>query len=205
MIGVGRGPFESPGEAVARLMQVGLLAIAGLGAAVGSVSVAVNALGGLAVTFVPAALDRDLRAPAGADLALWLTGAAFLHAVGAIGLPGAAGNLYSQLWWWDHLTHTASAAVVAIAGYGLVRALDERDRVALPPAVAVVVTLAIVLAVGVYWEVFEYAIGHVRVFGGSALTQYGAGDTAADLAFDALGGLVVAGYAGARTRLFGVT
>lgn len=188
------GPFERPGEAVVRLMQVGLLAIAAAGIVLGRPSVVVNALGGFAVTFLPALVGRDLRAPTGAGLTLWLTGAAFLHAVGAIGLPGAGGNLYSQLWWWDHLTHTASATVVAGAGFGVVRTLDDHEKLAFPPAVAFAVTLAIVLAVGVYWEVFEWAVGHFQIFGESALTQYGSGDTAADLAFDGLGGLAVAAW-----------
>jgi hypothetical protein len=93
-------------------MQAGLVAIATAGVVLGEPSVAVNALGGLLVTFVPAYLSRDLRLPMAADVTLWVTGAAFLHAV------------------------------------------------------------------GVYWELLEYAVGHVRVFGESALTQYGAADTA---------------------------
>lgn len=176
-------------------MQVGLLGVAAAGAAFGQASVVVNAVGGLGVTFLPALLERDARVPVGADLALWVTGAALLHAVGAVSIPGSPGNLYSQLWWWDHLTHTASAAVVAGVGYGVVRTLDAHELVSLPPPTAFVVTLSIVLAVGVYWEVFEWAVGHLEVFGQTALTQYGAGDTAADLAFDGLGGLAVAGWA----------
>lgn len=187
-------PFDRPGAAAVRTMQVGLVAIATAGVVLGEPSVAVNALGGLLVTFVPAYLSRDLRLPMAADLTLWVTGAAFLHAVGALGVPGAPGNLYSGLWWWDHVTHATSASVVAVAGYGVVRALDDHDAVVLPGPIAFGVTLAIVLAVGVYWEILEYAAGHLSVFGESALTQYGADDTAADLAFDALGGLVVAAW-----------
>lgn len=121
-----------------------------------------------------------------------MTVAVFLHVVGAVEVPGF-GTFYADLWWWDHLTHAASASLVAGLGYVVVRAVDEHtDALVVPGRYTVVVTLVIVLAVGVYWEVLEFAVGHVSVGGETALTQYGVGDTVEDLAFDALGGLVAA-------------
>ncbi|MFB6137344.1 MAG: hypothetical protein ABEJ42_03240 [Halobacteriaceae archaeon] len=175
----------------ARAMQ-GLMCLAiVVGAAERNVGVVVNALGGLAVTLLPGALERRLTLPLDAGLSLWVTGAVFLHVVGAVGLPGVPGNLYTGVWWWDHLTHAASAGLVAAMGYVTLRALDEHsDAVDLPAELTVALTLLLVLAFGVYWEGFEYALGHGQVGGESALTQYGVEDTLEDLAFDAAGGLV---------------
>jgi len=178
---------------MARVMQGLMLGAVALGAVDQDVDIILNATGGLAVTFVPAFLERNPRVPMDAGLSLWLTTAVFLHVVGAVGLPGAPGNFYSDVWWWDHVTHAASASLVAGIGYALLRAIDEHgDAVALPTQLTFVFTLLLVLAVGVYWEIFEFALGHVRIGGDSALTQYGVADTLQDLAFDAAGGLIAA-------------
>lgn len=178
---------------VTRFLQGCLVLALGIGALEGNVSILVNAAGGLAVTFVPALLDRSPRVPMDSRLSLWLTSAVFLHVVGALGLPGIDGTLYSGVWWWDHVTHAASASLIAGIGYGTLRAVDDHsDAVDIPPKLMVVYTLLFVLAIGVYWELFEFAIGHLRVDGESALTQYGVEDTLGDLAFDAAGGLIVA-------------
>ncbi len=190
------GPVPIPGRRrarVARVMQALMLGAVALGAVERNVDILVNATGGLAVTFVPALFERNSSVPMDAGLSLWFTTAVFLHVVGAVGIPGAPGNLYSDVWWWDHVTHAASASLVAGIGYALLRAIDEHsDAVALPTQLTVVFTLLFVLAVGVYWEIFEFALGHVRIGGESALTQYGVADTLEDLAFDAAGGLIAA-------------
>lgn len=187
---------DGRGARVARGMQALMLAAVGVGLFQRNVDVLVNAFGGLAVTFVPALLERNVRVSMDARLSLWLTAAVFLHVVGAVGVPGVPGNLYSDVWWWDHLTHVATASLVAGMGYASLRAIDEHvDDVDLPRELTFAFTLLFVLAAGVYWEIFEFAVGHVRVSGESALTQYGVEDTLVDLAFDAVGGLVAASLA----------
>lgn len=198
--GADRRPWlgSSRQATIARGLQALVLGAVVLGMARGNVDLAVNALGGLAVTFVPALLERNAGVSIDPRLALWLTAAVALHVVGAVGLPGVPGTLYTELPWWDNLTHVASASLVAGMGYVSLRGLDEHtDAVDLPPGQLVVFTVLFVLAFGVYWELFEYAVGHVRIGGESALTQYGVQDTLGDLAFDAAGGLLVAVLAGA--------
>lgn len=165
----------------------------GIGILQRNVDILLNATGGLVVTVIPAVLERDHRIPLDTRLSLWLTMAVFLHVVGAVGIPGVPGNFYSDIWWWDHLTHAASASLVAGIGYAVLRAIDEHsESVMLPKKLTFIFTLLFVLAFGVYWEIFEFAVGHIKISGESALTQYGVEDSLEDLAFDAIGGLIAA-------------
>jgi glycopeptide antibiotics resistance protein len=181
------------GGQVARLMQLLLVVAFGIGVLNGSVPVMINAAGGFLITLVPAMLERDSRVSMDVRLSVWITLAVFLHVVGALGLPGIEGTLYSSTWWWDHVTHATSASLVVAIGYSLLRSVDEHvESVDLPPELTFVFTFLLVLAVGVYWEVLEFALSFVTISGERALTQYGVGDTLGDLAFDTLGGLFAA-------------
>ncbi|WP_435358770.1 hypothetical protein [Haloarchaeobius sp. DFWS5] len=189
------GVSESTQRAVTRLMQTSLVGLFFVGLYEGNVGIVVNAGVGVGVTQLPAILERDYEIPMDAGLTLWITAAAFLHALGTAGLPGMSRNLYLALPWWDHVTHTLSASLVAAAGYATVRALDlHRDDIYLPPEFTLVFVLSFVLAFGVLWEVLEFVLGLLGdLLGGKAvLTQFGVEDTMVDLVFDMLGGIVVA-------------
>jgi hypothetical protein len=180
---------------LSRALQVLLVGLIFIGVERGDPGVIVNAGLGLAVTYLPATLERDYRIPMDPALTLWITAAVFFHALGTVGLPGAELNFYRSVWWWDHMTHTLSSSVVAAAGYATVRALEvHSDAVSLPDRFVFVFVLLFVLAFGVLWEVIEFAIGGAASLldVGSILTQYGLRDTMLDILFDALGGLVVA-------------
>jgi hypothetical protein len=178
-------------------MELGILAVVLVGVYYRDASVIVNAGVALGVTFVPSALERDARVTMDSSLSLWITGAVFLHAVGALEVGGY--SFYGDLWWWDHLTHVATGSLVAGAGYSVVRAVDEHtDAIVLTPRFTFVFTVLFVLAFGVYWEVVEFALGQVTVGGESPLTQYGLEDTMKDLAFDAVGGVVAATFGAAH-------
>ena len=104
----------------------------------------------------------------------------FLHPMG--GLFG----WYSTVWWFDHLTHTASATLVASIGFTLARAHASRSADAssrvhrwFVPAF----TIAFVMAAGFVWEVVETYT--------PLLSVYGPNDTFWDYVFDFVGGLVV--------------
>jgi hypothetical protein len=177
-----------------RLMETALAGFLFVGIYTGEVGVAVNSAVGLAVTQVPALLERDYDFSMDPALVLWITAAVFLHALGTLGLPGTA-SFYRSVPWWDHLTHTLSSSVVAGAGYAFARAVDEHaENVSFPPAFLFAFLLLVVLAFGVFWEVIEYGVGAAAalVGSGSVLTQYGLDDTMLDLVFDAVGGVVVA-------------
>ncbi|GAA0241407.1 DUF2238 domain-containing protein [Haladaptatus pallidirubidus] len=171
-----------------RLLQVALLGIALIGLIRFNWGLVINASVSLGVTFLPGILSRDYRVPLSAGLTLWITTAVFLHAVGALG-P------YQWFGWYDSVTHTLSATIVAGAGYASAQALAEHDdSLEIPSEFMFVFILVFVLAFGVLWEILEFASGGVAsLIGGEAvLAQYGVSDIVLDLAFNAVGALIVA-------------
>jgi len=191
--------------AAARLMEYVLVGLVFIGLERGSFGVVVNAGVALLIVQLPPILERDHEIPMDPALTLWITAAAFFHALGTVGIPGQQASFYRSLWWWDHFTHSLSASVVAAVGYATVRAVDRHsDDVSLSPRFVFVFVLVFVVAFGVLWEVLEFALGLLGdVTGGSVLTQYGLGDTMVDLLFN-LGGAVVAAVWG-TAYLTGVT
>lgn len=150
----------------------------------GNIAAAVNAAASLAAALAPYGLAL-LLGPAVADpvLAVWVAVAGFLHAVGMLG-P------YESVWWWDHITHTVSAGLVAALVYAALL-----SWVALPSTPAGILAVATVLGLGVVWELLELL---ARVMGDRygiepVLVHYGWRDTALDLLFDAIGVLAVVG------------
>ena len=202
---------------LSRAMQLILVGLIFIGLDRRNLGIVVNASVGLGVTYLPAILERDYRIPMDAGLTLWISTAAFLHALGTVGLPGSETSFYAGVWWWDHLTHALSSSVVAAAGYATIRAVDQHsDDIYLPGRFMFVFILLFVIAFGVFWEVLEFAISQVAALAGttSVLTQYGLDDTMLDLVFDTVGGLIVALWGTAhltdvvgalRTRLDGQT
>ncbi len=171
-----------------RLLQVTLLGIALVGVVQFNLGLVVNAGVSLGVTFLPGILTRDYRIPLNVGVTLWITTAVFLHAVGALG-P------YEWFGWYDSVTHTLSATIVAGAGYASAQALaDHDDALEIPSEFMFVFILVFVLAFGVLWEILEFASGGVAslVGGEAVLAQYGTRDIVLDLAFNAVGALLVA-------------
>lgn len=190
--------MTSMARGATRLMQVALGGIFLVGVASRNVAVLVNAALALAVTFLPAVLERDVRVSLGPRVSLWITLAVFLHAVGMLGL-------YATTWWWDHLTHTLSAALVAAVGYAATRALDRySDALYLPPAFLFAFTLLFTLACGVLWEVLEFAARALGEYVGAdpVLVQYGVDDSVLDIVFDGVGAVVVATFASSGLSSF---
>lgn len=171
---------------VVRLLQAGLAAIAGYGLVRGETGIVVNGGLGLAVTFVPALLRRDAGVALPTGYVVWIALAVFLHAVGVLG-P------YRQYPWYDAVTHGLSASIVAGVGYATVVAIDRNsEQTTLGSELRFVFVLIFVLALGVSWEILEFAVGLVG--GKSVLVQYGLDDAINDLVFNTVGGLVVAAW-----------
>jgi hypothetical protein len=176
-----------------RGMQVAISGILLAGLWTRNIAVVVNAALALGVTFLPAVLERDWDLPLDAGLTLWITTAVLLHTIGMLGL-------YGTIPWWDHLTHTLSATIVAGVGYATARAVDEHsDAIYFPPRFMFVYVLLFTLAFGVLWEVLEFAVHGVsdRLGVDAVLIQYDLEDTIVDLIFDTVGAVLVA--------LFGTT
>ncbi|WP_135830469.1 hypothetical protein [Halorussus halobius] len=176
-----------------RVMELVLVGVFVLGLVRGSIGTMVNAIVALAVTFLPALLERDYDIPMDAGLTLWITSAVFLHAVGTLG-PYQSRAMVMGIGW-DSVTHTLSASLVAAIGYATTRAIDQHsDDVELPPKFMFVFILLFVMAFGVVWEVLEFGVAGLASIVGvdSVLTQYGLEDTMRDLMFDTVGGVIVA-------------
>lgn len=173
---------------VTRVARGGLVAVLVVGAFTVNVSVLVNAVGALAVTYLPSVLRRDLDVPLPPWTAAYVAVAVLLHGVGMIAL-------YDGVWWWDHLTHVLSATVVAGVAYLVVTAFDEHDpRIDLPQPFLGAYVVAFALAAGVLWEVGEELLRQLAIAAGldPVLVVYGIEDSVLDLVFDAAGGVVVA-------------
>jgi hypothetical protein len=185
------GQYARP---LVRLLQALVAAILVAGVLAPNASVAVNAAVALLVTVLPALLERDHGVTLGPGLTLWLAGAVALHAVGMLG-P------YHDIWWWDHVTHTLTAALVAGAGYATAVALDRHSaRIRFTARFLFVYVLLFTLAFGVLWELLEEGARWLAVTTGREplLVQYGVEDTMLDLVFDAVGAVLVAAFGGRR-------
>ena len=186
-----RDRFDLPEGHLRRLSWAMQFALGGLlvyGLVVRDVATITNAGIALAVTFLPGVLERNYRLPIEPELVIWLTAAAFLHTLGSAGL-------YDLLNQWDSLTHALSASLVAATGYTVVRTVDlHSEEVYLPSKLMFAFILLFVLAVGVVWELAEFAIDLVsrRFEIDAALAQHGVNDTVGDLLFNLTGAVVAA-------------
>ena len=171
-----------------RGMQAVLLALVVLGGLAGQPKALINGGVALLITFLPAALERNYDLPLDPWLGLWITTAVFLHTLGSAGL-------YGMLYWWDNLTHAMSASLIAAVGYTAARAVDlHSDDIHIPRQFVFVYLFVVVLAFGVVWELFEFALDIVARETGLTmpLAQHGLDDTVRDTMFNSLGALLVA-------------
>lgn len=155
-----------------------------------------NAAVSLAASLVPLALELLLpyavgwRLTIGPELPLWIAGAGLIHSVGMLG-P------YDTVHWWDSVTHTVSAALVAALTYaGLLAVAGSAAGVDSPVLGVAALTVVLTLAAGVFWELIELIARDVgeRYDVEPVLVHYGWRDTALDLGFDALGALLVVAF-----------
>lgn len=179
-----------------RLLQSGLAGIAVYGLVTGRPGMVASGVLTLSVTLVPALLRREYGFTMDAGLVLWITLAVVLHAVGSLGL-------YSQFSWYDEITHTVSATVVAGIGYATFRAFEQySDAIDVPSTFRGVFVVVFVLAFGVVWEVFEFGAPVLaRWLGvGSPVTVYGIDDIVTDFVFNGVGAVLVALWGTEYTR-----
>ena len=179
-----------------RLMQAVIGVILGWGLWTSNGSLVVNGLMGLAVTVLPGVLERDYEITIGPWLTFLITLATLLHTVGMVG-P------YETVWWWDNLTHTFSASLVAVLGYATTRAVDEHvEEIYLPPDFMYVFIVLFTLALGVFWELLEFLARGIAGLSGqdAVLVQYGLADSVIDLIFDAVGAVIAALFGVPRTQ-----
>ena len=169
-------------------MQVAMVAVVIAGVVTDNKTWVPAAVVSLIVTLIPAALKRDLNLVLPPELNFWIVLALFLHVVGGFS------NFYNDVPGWDHLTHMMSASLIGGLGLVTVVIVDKYfDSIYLPPRFLALVIVLITMAIGVFWEIMEYAND---VLVGTEL-QYGLDDSMLDLFFDGAAGFVVA-FVGAR-------
>ncbi|MFC6784709.1 hypothetical protein ACFQFH_02190 [Halobaculum halobium] len=174
-------------------LQIGIAAGGVLAVRRGDAAAAFNAAFALTVALFPFGLSVTgppavAEAVAGSsELLLWVALAGFLHVVGMLGW-------YDTVWWWDHLTHTVSAALAASIVYsGLVVISRPPVGLGLTSVALAGATVGFVLALGVFWELGELFARDIAEWLDiePVLVHYGWRDTALDLVFDLVGALVV--------------
>lgn len=144
------------------------------------------------LVFIPVLVDvlaywfYGIRVGLTPELPLWIAVTGLFHSYGMLG-P------YDEISWWDHLTHTLSAALVAALLYaGVIVALESAPVSAGNSLIWATVVLVTLLS-GVFWELIELL---ARDFGKKfdlppVLEHYGRRDTVLDLFFDVVGALLV--------------
>lgn len=182
------GLSERRQRLLTRMLQFVLVGICLAGLVTVRLGMAVSGAFGLALTLIPAAIRREYDYTMSPALVLWITIAVSLHSVGSLG-P------YSWFSWFDSVTHTVSATVVAGLGYATFRGFEQHSaELHVPAGFRPVFIVVFVLAVSVVWELLEFTSGQVsQVLGIEApLIVYGVDDIVTDMVFNTVGGLIVA-------------
>ncbi len=158
----------------------------------GNAPAVVNAGMSLLLVFIPVFIDvfahRFYRVRVGLtpELPLWVAVAGLVHSYGMLGT-------YDELSWWDHLTHTLSAALVAALLYAGVIVAFEQTPVSAGNSLIWSIVVLITLLSGVFWELIELLardLGRKFDFP-PVLEYYGRRDTVLDLLFDVGGAVLV--------------
>ncbi|AGK53272.1 hypothetical protein [Bacillus sp. 1NLA3E] len=101
--------------------------------------------------------------------------------------------------WWDTFLHLISGAILAFAGIALYERLVHREASKeISPWIIFLFTVSFAALGGVLWEIYEFSSDELL-----NMTLQGGGnkDTMTDLIADTVGGLIIAGWAGVRTKI----
>ncbi|MFT4564015.1 MAG: hypothetical protein ACI9BW_003777 [Gammaproteobacteria bacterium] len=146
---------------------------------------AIATLGVVVITFLPVALGQrfDVRIPPEFELlaVIFVCASLFL---------GEVHGYYLKYWWWDSLLHTSSGLLLGIFGFLLVYVMNEKEdlQFSLKPSFVALFAFAFALAIGVIWEIMEFAIDQTF---GTNMQKSGLVDTMWDLIVDGLGALTI--------------
>jgi len=176
-----------------RVMQAGLFILLIVALYIRDLPTALNAIAGIAITFVPSFITRKYNIPLDPGLTLWITLAIFMDALGTFAF-------YENVARWDNITHALSASVIAAAGYALIRAIDiYTDEIYIPSKMLFLFILLFVLATGVIWEIMEFLTDELAAELGykAVLVQHGINDTMIDMSFNLLGAILAATWGAA--------
>lgn len=150
-----------------------------------------NAIVAILAAVVPISLDFVIgpvvgwTIELGAVLPAWIAIGGLLHTIGMT-------TVYESIWWWDHLTHTTTAALIAAVVYAMVL-MVEPD---LETSVVAGITIGLTFLAGVFWELIELFGRDLSevVDAEPLLVPYGRRDTILDLVFDLVGAILVVAF-----------
>lgn len=182
------GLSERRQRLLTRLLQAVLAGICLVGLVTLRFGMAANGAFGLGLTLIPAAIRREYNYTMSPGLVLWITIAVWLHSIGSLG-P------YTWIAWFDSVTHTVSATVIAGLGYATLRGFEQHsEELHVPTRFRPLFIVVFVLAVSVVWELIEFASGQVPAVLGieAPLKVYGVDDIVTDMVFNTVGALLVA-------------
>lgn len=101
--------------------------------------------------------------------------------------------------WWDTFIHLISGSILGFAGIALYERLVHREaRKEISPWFVFLFIVSFGVLGGVIWEIYEFSSDE---FLNMTLQGGGNRDTMIDLIADAIGGLIIAVWAGVRTRI----
>ncbi|HKJ71683.1 MAG TPA: hypothetical protein VKA55_08035 [Gammaproteobacteria bacterium] len=172
---------------VAVILQLAIAGVLVSALAEGQWLVAFTAAVVLALTFLPALIERELQLQLPVELTLFTC--LFLYA--AFGL-GEVERFYQRFWWWDLLLHSVSALVLGLIGFLLVYTFHQTRRVVLPPLYFALTAFGFAVTLGTLWELFEFGMDWGFGFN---MQKSGLVDTMTDLLVD-VAGAALAAWAG---------
>jgi hypothetical protein len=178
------------------VLLVGILLILLGGYRQGNVPAVVNAVFSFVVAVVPLLVEGVVWLRSGQFVGIPLALPFWLAAIGCLHSYGMLGP-YDTIWWWDHLTHTLSGALVAALVYsGLVVSFQYADVASLSATVLGLSTVFLTFVVGILWELIELVARDMgdRYDVEPVLVHYSWRDTALDLVFDIGGALAVVAF-----------
>jgi hypothetical protein len=179
--------MRSPrGVYIAWAMQ-GLILLEGIyGLSIRDPSIIFTAFIGFFLTCIPYLIQRRIQVTLPWEVNFLIAFAVFLH------VAGYSQHLYSLLYpYYDKFAHFISSITVAVLAFVSILLINRFSCTKLARWQIFFYIVIFTMAIGAFWEIYEYLLD---TFFGSHLTkllQHGLDDTMIDLIIDLLGGIVV--------------
>lgn len=177
------------GVYIAWAMQ-GLILLEGIyGLIILNPSITLTAFIGFFLTCIPYLIEREVRVTLPWEVNFLIAFAVFLH------VAGYSQHLYLFLYpYYDKFAHFISSITVAVLAFVSILLINRFSCTKLARWQIFFYIVIFTMAIGAFWEIYEYLMD---TFFGSHLTkllQHGLDDTMIDLITDLLGGIVVAAF-----------
>jgi len=178
---------SSRGVYVAWAMQALILLEGIYGLIILDPSIILTAFIGFFLTCIPYLIERRVRVTLPWEVNFLIAFAVFLH------VAGYSQHLYLFLYpYYDKFAHFISSITVAVLAFVSILLINRFSCTKLARWQIFFYIVIFTMAIGAFWEIYEYLMD---TFFGSYLTkllQHGLDDTMIDLIIDLLGGLIVA-------------